>query len=191
MQGRRIELAYSQYFDEGINRLRTTVCTADNLEPTDVVLNFGAVFEDLPRNTDCGTIWSDGSVSKSLCPFMKGICTHFSQKHPYNLYWQSTTPRLQDKSLSDPMGSGHSLNAFTACELDEGRVLDTYEMIRKLGSSDKQKAELYTGENALVPDAYHAFNWNLVRRMRHVSGTSATIKSKWTPGGSSEFDVRR
>jgi hypothetical protein len=193
VQGRRVELAYTQYFDEDIGRLKQTVVAVDNFLPTDAVMNFGAVFSNEPRNTNCGNKWSDGSKSVSRCPYMKGVCNHFNATHPYNLFWQSTTPRLDSKqahSLDLSMGTGHNLNPISACSLPAERVLDTYAILRKVARREKGIADLYTAKNSLLPEAYHAFNWNLVRRLSELEAVEPVANgNSWTPG--KRFAVHR
>lgn len=124
VQDRQMELMYINYYTEQYGTLGLSLKMADILRPTDVIVNFGVWLNDKPANTTCGdTLRPWHHMGK--CPYMHEVCEYFmapEHKHPFNLWWATTTPGLErsgrKRVVVPKVPLGHNLNAESACGYD-------------------------------------------------------------------------
>lgn len=87
---------------------------------------------------------------------MPDVCTYLQGSHDYSMFWQTTTPSIDDmntRTFENSMSPGHNLNPVSKCGLTSGRVLDTTEMLDQLQEEHVERAKLYLNKYLLVVDA--------------------------------------
>lgn len=171
---RRIELAFIMYLSEEYLPLKTVLGTAENLRPTDVVMNYGMWLSD--TETNCGR-GNDGATGS--CPSTPGLCSFFTKRqHPYRTIWMTTTPVSRNGTIRDPLGERHHLNIPNICGLRGGQVVNRAQVLHTLEPNAKKKEDLWWDPVHFHAQASHAFNGALIEKILSAEQRSSELKAQ-------------
>lgn len=153
---------YEQYFKEAYGRLQTIVAAARGLHPTDVVISYG--FWQRDTVTSCGA----GAGDAQNCPGLPWLCGLLVRQPPgHKIWWLTVPPTSWNGKVVESVSWGHHLHIPRRCYLPTDMVLDRGAVLRSMESDRAKLLRLWLGSNTtdLSPDAYHAFNRQLLARI--------------------------
>jgi hypothetical protein len=154
----------------------------ETVQPTDIVLNFGAWLES--TDPTCGEQAGD-----DLCPHIHWLCGFLKAENPFRTWWLTTTPRVDNTTVIHPISQSHHLHIPTRCQLQPVQVLDRQVVIDILQPDPLRQHELWWDAVHLHADANHGFNRQFLSRMPEAAPKPTNQlrqKSVWKhmfPGG--------